>query len=244
MQTIKILQWNVLYQEKIENIIKLVQEINPDIFCGQELTAHGAANPGVDVSAEIAKTCNYSYFSKSANVNFEGFEENFDFGDGIFSRYPVKSSREYKIQNKEEYGEDRFYLEADILIGDNVLAIGTVHLSFSPRFEITEKRLAEAKKLYEAVQGHHEKFVLAGDMNATPDSSIIKKLEEMFIHADPNTDRPTWTTKPFSYQGFEANSLDWRLDYVFATEDINVVNNKIIETNYSDHLPILAEVQI
>jgi endonuclease/exonuclease/phosphatase family metal-dependent hydrolase len=119
-----------------------------------------------------------------------------------------------------------------------------VHLSYSPAFAMTEKRLAEADKLYEAVQENHEKFILAGDMNAKPDSPIVKKLEEMFIHADPNTDRPTWTTKPFSYQGFEANSRDWRLDYVFATEDINILENRIIDTHYSDHLPILTEIQI
>lgn len=34
---IKILQWNIWYEEKPENIVKTVQEIKPDIFCLQEL---------------------------------------------------------------------------------------------------------------------------------------------------------------------------------------------------------------
>jgi endonuclease/exonuclease/phosphatase family metal-dependent hydrolase len=179
MNTIKILQWNVLYQEKSENIIKFLKHTKPDIFCGQELTVNGPANT-----------------------------------------------------------------EADILINNELITIGTAHLLYTPFFKITQQRLDEAEKLFEVIQNRHERFILAGDLNATPDSSIIKSLEKMFIHADPNTDRPTWTTKPFSYQGFEANSRDWRLDYIFCTEDINVVTNKILETNYSDHLPILTEIQI
>jgi endonuclease/exonuclease/phosphatase family metal-dependent hydrolase len=130
------------------------------------------------------------------------------------------------------------------LINNELITIGTAHLLYTPFFKITQQRLDEAEKLFEVIQNRHERFILAGDLNATPDSSIIKSLEKMFIHADPNTDRPTWTTKPFSYQGFEANSRDWRLDYIFCTEDINVVTNKILETNYSDHLPILTEIQI
>jgi endonuclease/exonuclease/phosphatase family metal-dependent hydrolase len=129
-------------------------------------------------------------------------------------------------------------------INDRQLKVGTVHLSYSTAFAMTQKRLDEGEKLFEAVQDNHEKYILTGDMNAKPNSPIIKKLEDIFIHADPNTDRPTWTTKPFSYQGFEANSRDWRLDYIFATEDINVIENKILETNFSDHLPILAQIQI
>jgi endonuclease/exonuclease/phosphatase family metal-dependent hydrolase len=244
METIKILQWNVLYKEKSENIIKFLKQTNPDVFCGQELTANGAANPGKDVPAEISKTCNYDYFYNPATVNFEGYDSPFQYGDGIFSRFPIKTKRRIKIQEKEKYGEDRYYTEVDIEISGKLVTIGTVHLMITPFFRITDQRLDEAKKLFEAVKDRHERYILAGDFNAEPDSPIIKKLEEIFIHAGPDIKRPTWTTRPFSYQGFEANSRDWRLDYIFVTEDINIVMDKIIDTPYSDHLPILTEIQI
>lgn len=244
MTRVKLVQWNVLYQEKAENIIKLIEKVKPDIFCGQELTTSGGANPGINIPAKIAKTGRYDYFYKSTDVNFEEYETAFNFGDGIFSRFPIKAKREYRIQSKDEYEETRFYIEADILIDGQILTVGTVHLSFSPYFKMNEKRLAEAEKLFSIVKRHNERFILTGDMNATPDSPIIKKLESMFAHAGPDINRPTWTTKPFSYQGFTTDKLGWRLDYVFITEDLNVITDKIIGTPYSDHLPVMVELEV
>jgi endonuclease/exonuclease/phosphatase family metal-dependent hydrolase len=249
MATIKVLQWNVWYHEKCENIVNFIKRSDADIVCCQELTVNfKEANPGIDVPAEIAKACNYNYhFNPQTIYGTSG--EQVQMGNGIFSKFPIKDKGFKYVQKadpniKSYETEPRTYVEVTLDINGQELKVGTVHLSYSKEFGMNEKRLAEAEKLYEAVQDNHEKFILTGDMNALPDSPIIKKLEELFIHADPNIDRSTWTTKPFSYQGFEANSRDWRLDYIFATEDINVIENKIIDTSYSDHLPILTEIQI
>jgi len=249
MNTIKVLQWNVWYHEKYQNIVKFIKKTDADIVCCQELTVNfKEANPGIDVAAEIAKACNYNYYFHPQTI-YGADGEQVQMGNGIFSKFPI-SSKVFKYVQRADPNvisyetEDRSYVEVVLDVNGKKLKVGTVHLSYSTAFAMTEKKLAEADKLYEAVQDNHEKFILTGDMNAKPDSPIIEKLEELFIHADPNTARPTWTTKPFSYQGFEANELNWRLDYIFATEDINALDNKILETNYSDHLPVLAEIQI
>jgi endonuclease/exonuclease/phosphatase family metal-dependent hydrolase len=248
MKTIKILQWNVWYEEKADRIVDLIKKTNADIVCAQELTSDAPANPRIDVPAAIAKACDYNYYFQPTIIGgTKG--ESLTMGNAIFTKFPLVNKNSVYVQKKDPNHksyetENRTYVEVDLDIGGRKLKVGTVHLSYSPAFAMTEKRLAEAGKLCEAVQNNHEKFILTGDMNAKPDSPIIKKLEEMFEHADPNTDRSTWTTKPFSYQGFEADSLDWRLDYIFATEDINIISNRIIETPYSDHLPVLAEIQI
>jgi endonuclease/exonuclease/phosphatase family metal-dependent hydrolase len=243
------MQWNVWYHEKYENIVSFIKHVNADIVCCQELTVNfKEVNPGIDVPAEIAKACDYQYFFQPMTIYGTNGEQ-VQMGNGVFSKYPI-IAKEFKYVQKAEPGihsyesEDRTYVEVVLDINGSNLKVGTVHLSYSTAFAMTEKKLAEAEKLYEAVQDNHERFIFAADLNAKPDSPIVKRLEELFIHADPNTDRPTWTTKPFSYDGFEANTRDWRLDYIFATEDINVITNKILETSYSDHLPILTEIQI
>jgi endonuclease/exonuclease/phosphatase family metal-dependent hydrolase len=244
MNKIKLLQWNVWYEEKVDNIVNFIKQTDADIVCAQELIAEASVN----IPEAVAKACNYDYYFQPTIIGgIEG--QSLTMGNGIFSRFPILNKKYVYVQkedpnNKSYETENRAYLEVILNIGGKKLKVGTVHLSYSPAFAMTEKRLAEAGELLKAIEQNHEKFILTGDMNAKPDSPIIKRLEEMFIHADPNIDRPTWTTKPFSYQGFEADTLDWRLDYVFATEDINVVTNKIITTQYSDHLPIYAEIQI
>jgi endonuclease/exonuclease/phosphatase family metal-dependent hydrolase len=250
MKTIKVLQWNVWYEEKAENIVALINKIDADIVCCQELLTLETPESTVDIPKLIAGAKNYNFYFQPAIVkeNPENGKK-LQLGNGIFSRFPISNEKCIYVQkkdpNSEAYdSEDRVYIEVEANIDGKKLKVGTTHLSYSAAFAMTEKRLKEADELYSAIQSNHDRFILTGDMNAKPDSPIIKKLEEMFIHADPNTDRPTWTTKPFSYQGFEADKLDWRLDYIFATEDINVISNKIVETNFSDHLPILAEIQI
>jgi endonuclease/exonuclease/phosphatase family metal-dependent hydrolase len=249
IDTIKILQWNVWYHEKCENLVNFIKHTDADIVCCQELTVNfKEANPGIDVPAEIAKACNYNYYFQPMTI-YGTNNEQVQMGNGIFTKFSITDKRFAFVQKADSNiisyeTEDRSYVEINLDVNGKSLKVGTVHLSYSPAFVMTEKKLAEADKLYEAVQANHERFILAGDLNAKPDSPIVKKMEELFIHADPNTDRPTWTTKPFSYQGFEANSRDWRLDYIFATEDINVLENRILETPYSDHLPILTEIQI
>jgi exonuclease III len=52
---IKILQWNIWYQENVVNILKLIEEYNPDILCFQELTFNCEYNPDIHVADYIAE---------------------------------------------------------------------------------------------------------------------------------------------------------------------------------------------
>ena len=76
-------------------------------------------------------------------------------------------------------------------------------------------------------------------MNTIKTSKYIKEIEKYYTNHDTGN---TWTTKPFSYNGFTVDKLDYKLDYVFTSSDISVKNIKVIDTEYSDHLPILCEI--
>ena len=81
-------------------------------------------------------------------------------------------------------------------------------------------------------------------MNIAPNSESIRQIEKYLVQCGPDYQEPTWTTKPFSYKGFEEDKLRWRLDYAFTTRDVKVINSEIINTEYSDHLPILIEIEV
>lgn len=100
------------------------------------------------------------------------------------------------------------------------------------------------ERLLDFFEGHRGNFVFTGDLNLSPDSRFLKYIEKYVKNCGPAYDEHTWTTKPFSYNGFEEDELRWRLDYVFATQDIVVLSSEIIQTNYSDHLPILVEIEV
>ncbi|MBI3190117.1 endonuclease/exonuclease/phosphatase family protein [archaeon] len=138
----------------------------------------------------------------------------------------------------------RAYIEATININGLKMTVGTVHMSFVPYFATTLKKKKEFELLYKILRNKNTRFIFSGDLNARPNSYIVKVLKRNFRHCGPSLKQPTWTTKPFDYMGFKENKLRWRIDYVFATSDMRVLSSKIIKTKYSDHLPILVEFEI
>jgi len=90
------------------------------------------------------------------------------------------------------------------------------------------------------------KYYFAGDLNATRGSAIIDRLPRktnLRITSPPYTEN-TWTTKPFSYQGFIVKNLEYRLDYAFASSDVNLVKTEVVQTEVSGHLPILTTIRV
>lgn len=243
----KLLQWNIWYQEDINNILKTLQEINPDIICLQELTiGHPDHNKGIDTPRHLAEKLEFNHFFKAAINDISN-----TFGNGIFSRFPIISSHYVFIQIQEPiefHGETqdyskqgRVYVECLIDAGKEKLSVGTTHMSYTDRFAPTLAKEAETTKLIGLLSKKKDSFIFTGDLNSLPGSYTINEVQKCLKHAGPDFDQNTWTTKPFSYNGFNADGLKWRLDYCFTTPDITVRSAKIIQTPYSDHLPILIE---
>lgn len=248
MTRLTIMTWNVLYKEKADNILTLIKQIKPDILCCQEITTKSPLNPDRDIPYEVGNIIgNYRY---AEVINFIDGRPG-SLGNAIFSKFPISSSRSSfvqkgkpKIQEKDYSAQNRVYLEADIQIKTKFIKIGTVHLSYTPGFVETPARTAEASNLYESIKEYNENYVITGDFNAAPNSKIIRKMRKHFKSADPSFDQNTFTTKPFSHGGFSVNGLEWRLDYIFTTPDTKVISSRIIETDFSDHLPVLTEIEI
>lgn len=246
----KLLQWNIWYKEDIKNILSVIKEINPDIVCLQELTInHPHHNQGIDMPRYVADGLGFVFFFKEAQKSISDGQER-KYGNGIFSRYPIVQSDFHYIQEPQDPNakdtdyskEGRVYIETLISIGDRKVTIGTTHMSYTDRFVPTPEKEAETKKLVKVLREKRNNFVFTGDLNSLPDSYTVSEISGLLKNAGPLFEENTWTTKPFSYNGFEANMLDWRLDYCFATSDVEIKNAKILQTDYSDHLPILLEI--
>lgn len=247
---ISVLQWNVLFQEKADNILKLIQEVDAGVVCLQELTQTSEANPGRDLPGEIAKLgYEPTYVVTIDKPLLQTSNQPFRMGNGIFSKLPVQSSREVFARHEVPgstgpSNESRAYLEVRLTAEQKQLTVGTAHLSFAPGFSFSAEKQAEAERFKAAIKNNQSNFIFTGDFNALPDSHLIAELDRLFKPAGPPYTQATWTTKPFEKDGFKANTLNWRLDYVYTTPDVKVVSAKIIETDYSDHLPILVVVDV
>jgi endonuclease/exonuclease/phosphatase family metal-dependent hydrolase len=249
---IKILHWNIWFQEKVENILKVVKEINPDILCFQEVTIGSNFNNKKNVAKFIARELNYNYnFSNAHKYEFpitpKG-ESNYG-GNAIFSRFPIIKNSNFPIMNPKDLPELKYERRtcavSEIKVNKNkIIKIATAHASYNKGFIEDKEKINEAKKLINFFKKNPKNLIFTGDLNLSPNTNSIRLIGEKLEHCGPDYKKPTWTTKPFSFMGFEETKLKWRLDYIFATKDIKVLSSKIVKTEYSDHLPILLEIEI
>lgn len=231
----KILQWNILYKENINNIASELKRINADVVCVQELSFIGDDKTSVNILNEVYP---YVYYEIADTLS-----DNRNQGNAILSKYPFIKKEKHYVQepglDKSDYSkEGRIYLEVTILYNNKTYNIGTTHLSYTDRLIETSAKDREVNKLIDTIKNKNN-YIFTGDLNTIKTSKYVKEIEKYYINHDTSN---TWTTKPFSYNGFTVDTLDYKLDYVFTSSDIIVKNIEVIDTEYSDHLPILCEI--
>lgn len=234
-----VLQWNVWFDENIENVLKVLQENKADFICLQELTRGHPKQTHENTWEYLANALGYEYHLQE--FAFATWTQ----ANAVFTRFEVQAKAAQWVNEpsgKAGAGYDdeyRAYAEVTAKIGDTEVTVATTHLSYTKAFEVLPQKFAEAQRLTEIFKTKTGPYIFTGDCNAQPDSSVIAEILKSLQHAGPNFSEKTWTTKPFSYEGFEATTLDWRLDYVFY-KDLKVVSSEILKTDVSDHLPVLA----
>lgn len=243
---LSVLQWNVWFKEEISRVLNFLLKNKADIICLQELTCGYVDQTQENTWDYLAHELGYDYHYKDMPI-ITDTEEWFQ-GNATFSRFPIEHRHSDWINEPLGEGgfedEYRVYLETSILAGDKILTVANTHMSFTDNFLTTKRKLDETRRLMQFIGEDKSAYVLCGDFNAEPNSDVTKSLLAKLKNAGPDFAQNTWTTKPFSYGGFEAKTLDWRLDYIFVSNDVEVESAQIIKTDISDHLPIMAKLEI
>ncbi|HYF96811.1 MAG TPA: endonuclease/exonuclease/phosphatase family protein [Patescibacteria group bacterium] len=239
---VTILQWNVWYKENVERVCGVLKKLDADIICLQELTNGYIKQSHESTWEYIAHMLGYEF--RHHEIPIIKADDQWLQANAIFSRYPIKSKKSLwlhqPVNDKDPVDQCRGYMETGLNINGNLVTVGTTHMSFG----IDPEKDGELEKLLSIVETHPEQFILAGDFNATPDSRRISQLAKRLNHVGPPFDQNTWTNKPFDFPDFNASTLDWRYDYIFATQDIKVLDASIVNTDVSDHLPVIARVEL
>ncbi|HUD11623.1 MAG TPA: endonuclease/exonuclease/phosphatase family protein [Candidatus Saccharimonadia bacterium] len=241
--SLRVLQWNIWYNEDIANVVRTLKGIDADVVCLQELTQNYLEQSHSDTVSYVARQLGFSCHASKPMGRDDVERKQLN---AIFSRFPLTNKNQAWINTPVGTGgasdEYRAYIEATVLIKGWKVRVATTHMSYVDRFMITDRKKQETDLLVSQIEGKSP-LILTGDFNAAPDSCTVKHIEQHLRNAGPEYGDNTWTTKPFKYHDFEENDLNWRLDYIFASEDVKVQSSEIIDTKYSDHLPILATFQ-
>lgn len=221
-----------------ERIARVIARFEPDIVALQELDMGRKRTDGVDQAHVIAETLEMMvHFHPSINVEEEKY------GDALLSKFPMKLIAAKELPRLPLWPglEPRGAIWADIERNGTTYHVVNTHLSLHP----WERRLQTEALIGSEWLGSPEctgQRILCGDFNATPRSSVCKKISTVLrdcqIEKSDHRPRGTWFGRfPVS-----------RLDHVFANDALEPIHVDVPSTHLtrvaSDHLPLIVDYKL
>lgn len=198
------------------DIIDFLKTSNADIICLQEVNE--SAKAGFQVSSFKEELKMYSHFG----ANVVGLGSNY--GLVTYSKYPVKSERHIYLSSDRE---QRGILHTLIKVDGRKLNIINVHLGLGKK-----ERKVQMQELIEFIKElGNEPCIVVGDFNE--DSIYFEELD----------------LKDVAKKLEKSNILTFavgleRIDYIFASPNIEILDYEVLIKNMSDHYPIIARLKI
>lgn len=266
---LRIMSWNVqsfrgsesdskAQQRNGEKILKLIEEVNPDLVCIQEFGQYDSPSQKRNY-VNLLKEQGFEHYVLSKD--YSRAKIGYTNGVAIFSRLPfIQAVRVPFTSNPESI------LFADMLFNKDTIRVFTTHLQ-SYKFSGNDYRDIQKIKntedsLYEASLNIYSKMRRAYRNRANQAAMMQPLLDKSpypeLLACDMN-DVPTsyayWELKgertdAFAEKGFGvgrtfiALAPTLRIDYIMADKRFNVKQFDIIQKRYSDHFPIVADLTL
>jgi endonuclease/exonuclease/phosphatase family metal-dependent hydrolase len=214
----------------LQRIAEVINVVHPDLVGLQEVDRGVKRTEGKDEIAELAKltAMNYAF---AHNLDYQGGQ----YGVAILSRYPIKQIDHRKYENRRE-AERRGLIRVEIEFAGRTINFVTTHLDY--QFE--DGRLFETEQLLKFLEGVKGPLIVVGDFNDEPGGDAYKLMLTGFEDA--------WIIAKIKERGLScpADNPAKRIDYIFtrSSDRLGVKRPRIVTTLASDHLPVVADIQI
>lgn len=210
-------------------IADTIKSCGADIIGLQEMRGKGTREDYQAQTQILAeKTGFYYYFAETIKV-----EGSNPYGNAVLSRYPIISAQIIPIPDPKikwffRSYESRCILKAKIDIG-NGLDIMVSHFGLNP-----DEQKNAVRTLIANIP--EKSCVLMGDFNMEPDNKILNPIKQrLFDTAD------RFDCEKLSYP---SDKPTVKIDYIFTTDDITVLDSDIPAIVSSDHRPHIATIEI
>jgi endonuclease/exonuclease/phosphatase family metal-dependent hydrolase len=231
---VRVLTYNIHHAEgtdgklDLARISKIISSVQPDLVALQEIDFKTDRTGGVDQAAELARMTGL-HVAPGPNIDYQ----NGRYGTATLSRWKIVSHQNHQLPNFG--GEQRGVLVTEFEIENGGPRLHFLGTHFDHRSDERE-RLASTKFVNELIGQIEGPALLAGDLNAVPDSDTLNRLESSWTNATAEKPLPTIPSKVPSRQ----------IDYVLyrpATE-WRVIEARVLEEPVaSDHRPLLVVLE-
>jgi len=215
--------------ERTRDIGEFIKEHEPDLVFLQEVVME--SGPGSVNQTPLIAT--------AAGMHAWAFGEVFNHGlpfyrmiqgNAILSRWPLVVGA-----NQPMAGRSPFYrvgvanqrtLWCKIRIAEHEVLVASVHLSSA------KDQYRQMQQILDFVG--ERPAILAGDFNARPTDTAIKLL----------VDTGRFSAKLDGPPTMSSHQPNYKIDYIFAPRGWELIEHKVVQTDLSDHLPILSTFRI
>jgi len=214
----------------LDVIAKVIIDTNPDLVALQEVDFKTNRAKKYDLATELGwRTKMAPLFGKA--MDFDDGE----YGEGILSKYSFLQTRNVALPFTPP-NEPRAALEVIVVLPsqDTIAFVGT-HLD---HLKDEKDRVAQVKKINEVFSLNKYPTILAGDLNAQPQSTPIIILEEKWS-SSYNKENPEPT--------FPSNKPKIKIDYVmtYPKNRWKVLKTEVIQNSIaSDHCAYLVTLEL
>ncbi len=238
--------WNIWHGKYLREIMDYLQTEKPDVIGMQEVIEQQREGKQFNLAEYLANELGYN-FAYFMAFHTDRHTPEYDQGNAILSKFPITLSEVIELSSLADYEgsavtEPRVAVQAKISINNIKFNFFNTHLGYSHGFAESEIRDRQVKKLISLLPT--EKTILLGDFNSLPESNTVKSIAKILESADKDLNEKTWSIYPTNYRGFKVDGLEYRIDYIFTSQDIKVLNTRLGDTKASDHLPVITEIEV
>ena len=220
----------------LERVAAVIEAAAPDVVALQEVDRHLSRTDHVDQAGWLAGRLGFDV-TYGPVVDLGPAESDPDgarrqYGIALLSRAPLEEPRNLLL-DRPRGGEQRGLLGATITVDGRRVRAFCTHLQHRSRTE----RLAQATQIAESLATAGGPVVVMGDLNARPGDPEIAPLTTVLDDAWVVAGDGAGFT-------FDAATPHARIDYVLTSDDVVARHAAVIDTDASDHLPVLADLEL
>jgi endonuclease/exonuclease/phosphatase family metal-dependent hydrolase len=267
----RIMTWNVEHFDILEHkthpetkqkMLELIKEYQPDIACFQEMVGADSIAKAINYIPDILQQTGFENYHYSFNPKLD-YDANHHFGIILFSRYPIINKQTISFPPNDY---NSIFQYADIVKENDTIRVFNIHLQslkFSndnlkyidnPSIKDAEavkesksiisklkkgfvKRGLQAERIRDEINKSPYPVIVCGDFNDLPNSyaysTIGSGLNNAFEQKGSGLGR--------TYSGI---SPTLRIDNIFTSKKMEVLQYNRIAKKLSDHFPVIADVKM
>lgn len=216
----------------IDLFINAIKKHCADICCLNEVRGEGPIEGYTDQTNTIADRLDYErYFGEAIKVGGTS-----PYGNAIVSRFAFKSTETIAVSETDDRSEESNYEPRCVIksvteVNGKEICLLVCHMGLS-----NAERINAVETICSIIDSIDLPIILTGDFNTSPDSPVLKPLYKRLHDADTKSDKAGVFTYP-SY------APEIKIDYIFY-RGLECTYSEVITEIYSDHFPIIAEINI